>query len=798
MWSARRALAVVAWTVLVFGGLASGLAAHRLWQLRSEIERLADQLTLDAGPQSTLLFDSGDELVSAVFEEHRIAVPLEDMSPHLTGAVLVTEDRRFFEHDGFDVRRIVAAFIANQRAGGIVEGGSTITQQLVRAIILDRSRTYGRKAREALLAMRLEERYSKHDILEAYLNRVYFGDGYYGVGAAALGYFGKQVGELDVAEAATLAGLIKGPSLYSPTRNPDACRKRRDLVLLEMHASGALDEQRLDDALAVPVKALLARRDAKAVPDPRHARGAEYFRAAVTRELVEKFGEELVYTGGLRVYTTLDRARQQLAEKVVASQLHAIDKGLQGALVAIDPRTGFVQAIVGGSDFSTTQYNRATEARRQPGSAFKPFIYAVALESGYSPASLIERLDEPIPTREGPWLPRGEHELSSTTLRSGLALSSNRAAAHLLQQVGVLRTLDLAQRLGISSPLPAVPALALGTGEVSLYELTAAYSAFANRGVWRSPTMIRRVEDRYGRQIYAATTTERTVLSEATAYMMASMMTDVVRYGSAASARAQGVNFRAAGKTGTSHDYSDAWFVGFTPALVTGVWFGFDKPRPIMDRGFASVVAVPAWARFMTAALGDAPDEWPDMPGSLVKVRICKLSGGAATEHCNEPIYEPAPYDTDPFEIGGPYATIKASAIYEEVMPADRVPPPCTLPHGVTAYAPLVDPYADPSASVAPVERAGGLAPDPAPAERPARPMIQPSIPDPARPVTPPPPFMMERPSPPVTIVGPEPRPIIPPSETTMAQPVPPPDPYAPIVPGARSKPIPPPRRPPG
>jgi penicillin-binding protein 1A len=721
----------VAWTLLIVCGLATGLAVHQLWEFRRGVEKLADRLTLDVGPESTLLYDTNNNLISALFEEHRIAIRLEEMSPHLTTAVLVTEDRRFFDHDGVDLRRIAAAFVANQKAGEIVEGGSTITQQLVRSILLDPERTYSRKLKEAILARRLEERYSKRDILEAYLNRVYFGDGYYGVEAAALGYFGKSASELDTAEAATLAGLIKGPSIYAPTKNPDLCRKRRDLVLAEMRAGGAISDHEYETSVAVPVKTLLARGEKRGVADPRHAHGAEYFRDAVSRELIERFGADAVYTGGLRVYTTLDRDLQRLAENVMATRLRGFNRRLQGALVAIDPQTGWVKAIVGGRSFHETQFNRALDARRQPGSAFKPFIYAAALESGFSPGSVIDGLDTPIPTRQGPWLPSGEHETSSTSLRTGLALSSNRAAAHLLQNVGIHRTLDLVQRFGINSPLPPVPSLALGSGEVTLFELTSAYGVFANRGVWKEPTMIRRVVDRYGREVYASPDSQRTVISEATAYMMASMMSDVLTYGTGASARGQGVRFRAAGKTGTSQDYSDAWFVGFTPALVAGVWFGYDKPRPIADRGFASVVAVPAWARFMSGAMRGVQEQWMEMPGSLTKVRLCRLSGGLATDRCHEPVYEHAPFDPHNPGVVAAAGTLREGGVYEDVMPAGRVPPPCTLPHGVP-----------PPSAVDPSVAAGTDFDfdEPLPA-------IQPSMPDPTRPVTPPPDFMTERPS---------------------------------------------------
>jgi penicillin-binding protein 1A len=675
---------IVVWSLIVILGVATGAVVYQLWVLRGEVEELAAQLKLDTGPESTLIFDADNNVASALFEEHRIAVQLEEMSPHLVNAVLVIEDKRFHEHRGIDPRRIVMAAAANYRAGEIVQGGSTISQQLVRSLVLSRERSYTRKIKEALLAIRLEERYSKHDILEAYLNRVYFGDGYYGIEAAARGYFGKTAAELDTIEAALLAGLIKGPSLYSPTRAPELARQRRDLVLAQMRAHGMLTDAEYQSAVSLPVKALLARRDSQS-SELQRARGGEYFLDAVARELLERFGAEMVYTGGLRVYTTMDRRLQQLAESTMAERLTRAPRTnrptLEGALVAIDPRTGFVKALVGGHDFRSTPFNRAIDARRQPGSAFKPFIWAMALESGYAPSTTIEGLDEPIATPQGPWLPGGEHETAQARLRDALVVSSNRAAAHLLKEVGIRRTMDLVHRFGISSQMPAVPSLALGTGEVSLLELTAAYGVFANRGLWRQPTFIRRVLDRHGKEIYRAPTVERAVVSDATAFLMSSMMADVVSRGTASSARAHGFKLAAAGKTGTSQAYADAWFVGYTPHLVTGVWFGYDAPQMIMKRGYASVVAVPAWAKFMAVAHEGLKNDWFRMPGSLTKVKLCRLSGQHATDRCHLPVVDPPQYDPDN-PLLFVTSTVREGGVYDELRHVTRMPEPCPLPHG--------------------------------------------------------------------------------------------------------------------
>lgn len=808
MRNQRPALTYIALGVLLVLGIATGLVVQRLWILRAEVEQLADQLKLDAGPESTLLYDADNELVAAVFEQHRIGVGLDKMSPHIVNAVIATEDKRFFKHHGVDIRRIVKAAVENQRAGEIVQGGSTITQQLVRSILLNREKSYTRKIKEAFLARRLEERSSKDAILQAYLNRVYFGDGYYGIEAAALGYFGKPATDLDVAEAATLAGLIKGPSLYSPTKAPELARKRRDLVLSEMRAEGMLSDQEFQSAVTIPIQTLIARGDRSGVPDPRHTRGAEYFRDTVSRELIERFGADAVYTGGLRVYTTLDRRLQAIAEEVVASRLNrmpsrgGLHEPLQGALVAIEPGTGYVRAIVGGRDFHESPFNRAIDAKRQPGSAFKPFIFAMALESGFSPSTRLDGLDQPIETAEGPWLPGGEHEIESFRLRDALVVSSNHAAAHLLQTVGVRRTLDLVSRFGISSPMPNVPSVALGTGEMSLVELTSAYGVFANRGVWRMPTTIRRVVDRDGREIYRAPETERPVISEATAYLMTSMMADVVDRGTATTARAVGFRMRAAGKTGTSSDYTDAWFVGYTPRLVAGVWFGYDTPRTIMNRGFAAVVAVPAWARFMMGATSGASDEWFEMPGSLVKLNLCRISGLLATDRCHLPVIESAPYDSRNQDILTASATIvREGGVYEELRHITRMPEPCPLLHGapdlMRSYVdPMWVPSPDPPSSF------------PEPPAAPAATVIIHQV------ATPPPPSMTEPTRTPVTTVPPsrvpytvipaatpaatDENPVVPGSQIqrTPTSPVPPP---APVIPGSDiSTAPPPPPRPPG
>lgn len=626
-------------TLFIALSIAAGVVLYAAWHIKQDVDTVADRFTLDPGPQSTLIYDSKDRLISALYKEHRVPVTLEEMSDPLLAAVLTTEDRRFYDHHGVDVRRIAGALLANLRRGRVVQGGSTITQQFVRGAFLDRSRTYARKVREAWLAHRLESKYSKRAILQAYLNHVYLGEGYYGVQAAALGYFAKPASALDAAESATLAALINRPSGYGIRKTPARVRDRRDWVLRQMHQYGHLDAATYGNAIATPVASTLAPVTARAAVDPIGVSHAPYFASMVHEFLFEKYGVEKALTGGLRVYTTLDSEVQRFAEQSVAKRLAELDKRqrtgapLQAALVAIEPSTGYVRAVVGGRNFKESSYNRATQAKRQPGSAFKPFVFAAALEAGFSPGSMIDGLDAYIPSSSGAYLPGGEHEVESTSLRSALVHSSNRAAVHLLQRVGLGATIDLAHRVGLDD-LPSVPSLALGTGEVSLLNLTSAYTAFANGGVLQSPLFVRRIEDAEGRVLYRGDDVGRRVLSESTAFLMASMLSDVVNHGTGYRARQAGFSLPAAGKTGSTDDHADAWFIGFTPSLAAGVWVGFDQPEPIMRRGFASVVAVPAWAGFMKEATHGNKSEWITRPAGVTQIRRCRTSGGLATEYC--------------------------------------------------------------------------------------------------------------------------------------------------------------------
>jgi 1A family penicillin-binding protein len=638
-----NALLAASITTLIVVVAILGGSAWLVYDIFHDLPSASELRDIGSMAQATTLYDRNNQPAFTIFQERRIERPLSDISPHLVDAVIAVEDQRFYEHRGIDLIRIVAAAAANLREHRAAQGGSTLTQQLARQSFLTSDKTLRRKVKEAILAWRLEREFTKQQLLEMYLNKVYFGDGLYGVEAASLGFFGKHARDVDVAEAALLAGLVKSPSTYAPTINLERAVARRNVVLQAMLDSSAIDAATYQIALRSQPHLADALRSEETF--------GQYFKEEVRKQLVQRFGWERVYIGGLKVYTTLDPAMQQAAEAEVARSLAEIEKRqlnrakqlapstdpLQAALVAIDPTTGEVRAMVGGRNFDQSRFNRATQARRQAGSAFKPFVYASALEQGFTPATVITGLDNPIATLQGAWVPDDHGGNGAMTMRAALKTSSNRAAVQMLQQIGIPTAVRYAERLGVGG-LPEVPSLALGSGEVTLMSMTAAYSAFANQGMFAQPSLIRRVDDSSGQVLYASSTRENRVTSEATAFIMTSMMSDVINGGTAWQARRVGFTLPAAGKTGTTNDYRDAWFVGFTPHLVTGVWIGYDMPRTIIANGYAGELAVPLWGRFMTAATrNDKPDRFT-MPATVVPVTICRLSGKLPTAGCESAV----------------------------------------------------------------------------------------------------------------------------------------------------------------
>ena len=663
------AIAAFTLVLVLFGG-----SMWLVYDILHDLPSASELRDVGSMAQATTLYDRNNRPAFTIFQERRIETPLSDISPYLVRAIISVEDQRFYEHRGIDLVRILAAAVTNLREHRAAQGGSTLTQQLARQSFLTSDKTLRRKVKEAILAWRLEREFTKDQLLELYLNKVYFGDGLYGVEAASLGFFGKHARDVDVAEAALLAGLAKSPSTYAPTINLERAVARRNVVLQAMRDTNAIDAITYENALHSEPHLADALRSEETY--------GQYYKEEVRKQLVQRFGWERVYQGGLKVYTTLDLDMQKAAEAEIARSLAEIENRqlkrvkqaqpsadpLQAALVALDPMTGEVRAMVGGRNFDQSRFNRAAQARRQAGSAFKPFVYASALEQGFTPANVIDGLDTPIATLQGAWVPDDHGGSSAMTMRAALKTSSNRAAVQLLQEIGIPTAVRYAQRLGIGG-LPEVPSLALGSGEVTLLSMTSAYSAFANQGMFTPPAFIRRVDDSSGHVLYMSSTRADRALSEATAFIMTSMMSDVINGGTAWQARRVGFTLPAAGKTGTTNDYRDAWFVGFTPHLVAGVWIGYDMPRTIIANGYAGELAVPLWGRFMAVATrNDKPDRFA-MPSTVVPVTICRLSGQLPTEGCESAVL----FDSD----GNP---TDRSMLYTEYFVRGTEP---------TAYCPL-------------------------------------------------------------------------------------------------------------
>ncbi len=594
--------------------------------------------------------------VSAVFDaqmERRSPVSLDEVSPELVQAVLAVEDRRFYRHQGLDGVRIMRAAAANVRARRFVQGGSTLTQQLIKNFYLHHEKTWGRKLREAVMAVLFELRHSKEEILEAYLNEVYLGqDGAVsiaGVEEAARHYFSKPATRLDLSEAALLAGLIRAPGRYDPDRHPERARARRATVLRLMAAQGRVELDAAERAREAPLPAARARRTLE---------GAPYFTDFVLRELRERFSRDALEREGFRIFTTLDPRAQRAAERAVHERARQLEEThpalrpaeggarLQAALVALDPRSGELLALVGGRDWRASQYNRAVQARRQPGSAFKPFVYLTALEDGrhtlVSPVS-DSALTMVVSGRE--WAPRNYDGTfhGTVSLREALEQSYNLATARLALDVGLDRVVETARRAGIRSPLAAVPSLALGAFEVTPMELATAYASLAAGGARAVPRSILEVVGPDGEVLTAHDLRTERVLPAGPVYLVNRALQGVLERGTAAGASALGYRGRAAGKTGTTNGYRDAWFVGYTPALLALAWVGFDDNRSLGLTG--AQAALPAWVSFMHAYA--TPSREPDFvpPPDVVTLEVDVASGKLADDACG-------PWRSEPFLVG--------------------------------------------------------------------------------------------------------------------------------------------------
>ncbi len=723
-------------------------------------------------PLITEIYGEKDELIGRFWDEKRILVSLDEVPQHLIHAFVAAEDARFFEHEGVDLMGIVRAFFKNVVAGKIAQGGSTITQQVTRSLLLgNREKTYRRKAREAILSLQIEKSFSKERILFLYLNQIYLGHGAYGVEAAARTYFNKDAKDLELAEAALLAGLPQAPSRYSPLVNLDKAKGRQRYVLQRMREEGYItaEEQRgaLQSELTIQQK------------EENAFQRAPYFTEYIRQYLEKKYGREVLYRGGLKVYTTLDLKMQEAAQRAVERGLAEFDKRegfrgplrhlspderpaflqasmealagkssevgsvvealvesvddqkmevivrigeglgqlpfkemkwarvrdpevayydakleapsevlkagdvilvrikgkggppyawqlsleqnpeIQGALLCMEVKTGRIKAMVGGRDFSESQFNRAIQARRQPGSAFKPIIYAAALDAGMNPASVI--LDAPYISSMNPdeeervWKPKNYAEkfFGPTLFRTALIHSRNVITVKILKKIGVDQAVEYAHRMGIESDLSPDLSLALGSSGLSLAEITKAYAVFANGGMMIEPIFINRIEDRSGEIIEECQPSTKRVISEDTAYVMTDLLKAVIQEGTGW--RAKALKRPAAGKTGTTNDMRDAWFLGFTPHLATGVWVGYDDRRPMGKGETGSRAACPMWLYFLSEVLNDAPVEDFTVPEGVVFAKIDASTGLLASPYSTQTVFqafkegqEPKKYATKP------------------------------------------------------------------------------------------------------------------------------------------------------
>ncbi|CAJ1000871.1 MULTISPECIES: transglycosylase domain-containing protein [Bacillales] len=600
--------------------------------------------------QTTTIYASNGEVLDTLHRgQNRFVVPLKDISPFLVQATIAIEDRSFHKHYGIDWLRLARAAYVDVIHMEKRQGASTITQQLARNLYLSMDKTWERKIKEALLAIQLELNYSKDEILEMYMNQIYYGHSAYGAQAAAQTYFGKDAKDLTLAESALLAGIPKGPSYYSPYVDFDKAKSRQQVILQAMVRSGYITPEQAEQAYAEPIK--LKERNTEAA-----AEQAPYFRDYIANLVKNKYGidEETFIHGGLKIHTTLDPVMQKKAEDIIAKVLPKDKPDLQVALVAMDPATGHIKAMVGGRDYTKSQYNRAL-SMRQPGSAFKPILYLAALQNGFTPLTQMKSEPTVFTYDNGKtYIPKnfGERYAHAyINMREAIKTSDNIYAVKTIDHLTPQKVVDQARELGITSKLQAVPSLALGTSLVSPLELNTAYVTIANKGERVKPIAITRIEDSQGNVLVEEKPEKTRVADPVASALLINLMQSVFEPGGTGHRVAGELNRPVAGKTGST-DY-DAWLSGFTPQLVTTVWVGYDKNQKVDDvtEGYLSKKI---WAQFMESALKDQPPALFDMPAGVVSVYIDPASGKLATEHCPNPqlFYfakgtEPQEYCTD-------------------------------------------------------------------------------------------------------------------------------------------------------
>ncbi|MFB5066334.1 MAG: penicillin-binding protein 1A [Candidatus Wallacebacter cryptica] len=592
---------------------------------------------------STHIYDINGQLITDLYRENRVPVAIESLPEHLYQAVVAIEDDKFFDHHGINFIAFGRAILVNLREGRFAQGGGTITMQVARNLFLTQEKLVSRKLQEFLWAVQIERKYSKQEILETYLNMVHLGHGANGVEAGAQVYFGKSARDLDLAESALLAGIIRWPTRYSPHNNPDIAKDRRNFVLKRMLELEFITEEQFEAARNQPI--VVAERKPRNVNAP-------YFVDYILDDLIERYGEERVFGGGLRIYTTLDLNMQKAAENALNNGLPTgyVDSGgltqPQGALVALDPRTGHIRAMVGGR--GEDKFNRAVQAYRSPGSAIKIFPYTAAIDKGVTAADIY--VDEPIEyvlANGETWSPRNYYPVfdGEMTVREALERSINTIAVQIVNQLGFNTVIEYGKKMGITSFVEAGRAndlglspLALGglTKGVSPLEMASAYGVLANNGIRVEPIAILKVTDYHGNILEENASRQEVVLSEETSYIMNDLLRGVIERGTARSAN---INRPAAGKTGTHQDNRDAWFVGYTPDLVAAVWFGEDIPKAMVYKGvqYGSWNATPIWRDFMVEALRNTPISDFKRPNGIVEVAIDIKTGLLVPENCSLP-----------------------------------------------------------------------------------------------------------------------------------------------------------------
>jgi penicillin-binding protein 1A len=662
---------------LVFGMSFAIGAAYASWVLvcRAGACPSVDVLEEYQPRQTSKLYAADGRFIAELGLERRTLLKLDQIPPLVRNAFVLTEDKRFYRHHGVDFLRIPGALWADIKKRSFAEGFSTITMQLARNIFperLTREKSLIRKLKEAKVARAIEARYSKEKILELYLNQIALGNQAFGVETAAQRYFGKSARDLNIAEAAMLAGLPKAPERYNPRRSPERAIQRRNTVIEVMREQGAISDADASLAKAYPLQ--LARKSEAGDVAP-------YFVEWIRQQLEQQFGQRL-YEQGLKVYTTLDVDLQSAAERALESQLRAVEGGkygpykhttfeeylakasersggpaanspyLQGAFVAMDPRTGAVRAMVGGRDFDDSKFNRATQALRQPGSTFKPIVYADAIQNGRPPSYIVD--DSPISIPQaggGVWTPQnyeGKFE-GPMPMRRGLYQSRNIIAIKLGMELGAQSVIDMARKFGITTPIPPYPSIAIGAADVYPIELIAAYSAFATLGTRATATGIVRVENSRGDVLWEPNPVRAPVMSPEEAWLMVSMMKDVVQRGTAAGSVGSQFHLPAGGKTGTTNDGTDVWYIGYTSDLVAGVWMGLDKPQNIKSNAQGGLLAAPAWTSFMNEVYRrkPSPPDWPRPEGIVVR-EIDPATGMLAGPGCSGSVAEYFIAGTDP------------------------------------------------------------------------------------------------------------------------------------------------------